>query len=63
VEPFQPELGVLAAAIVPVIVSSPAFDVLFFDPEGCITQSAALRSAVAQIGAAIDRGEHFHSPA
>jgi hypothetical protein len=61
-EPFQPKLGVCAAAIEPLVTPPPAFDMLVFDPEGCITQGAALRSTVAKIGAAIESGDHLRSP-
>jgi hypothetical protein len=61
-EPFHPKLRVGAAAIEPLVSTPPAFDMLVFDPEGCITQGAALRSTVAQICAAIESGDHLRSP-
>jgi hypothetical protein len=35
-EPFQPKLGVRAASIEALVTPPPAFDMLVFDPEGCI---------------------------
>jgi hypothetical protein len=46
---LQDEIGVLGAAVVPPVLSSPAFDVLIFDDERRVAQSAVLRSTVDQI--------------
>jgi hypothetical protein len=43
---LQAEIGVLGAAVIPLVFSPPALDVLVFDDEGRTAQSAVLRSAV-----------------
>src|SRR6266571_1021435 len=43
----------LGAAVILPVFSPPALDVIVFDDEGCVAQSAVLRSAVEQVCAAV----------
>jgi hypothetical protein len=51
---LKAEISVPWAAVVPPVISPPALDVPVFDDERRIAQRAALRSAVAQIWAAVE---------
>ena len=52
------EIGVFPAAVVPMILSLPTFEVLVLDHERCVTERSAYGSTLAHIWTAVD--DHGH---